>query len=115
MYLTKMMLIGLLLIACIGIIILVLLQHGKGADAGAGFGGSSSGGGANSLFGARGTASFLSRLTSIFATLFFATTLGLSALSAYKPTVDNTLIDQLSNKPAQKPIATPAAPNNVPK
>lgn len=61
----------------IGIIGLVLMQQGKGADAGATFGGGASG----SVFGAQGSASFLSRTTAIFATLFFITSLGLAILS----------------------------------
>jgi preprotein translocase subunit SecG len=64
----------------IGIIGLVLMQQGKGADAGATFGGGASG----SVFGAQGSASFLSRTTAIFATLFFITSLGLAALSGYQ-------------------------------
>lgn len=66
------------IIAAISVIILVLLQHGKGADAGATFG---SGGGSGSLFGATGSANFLSRTTAIFATIFFLTTFGLVLLS----------------------------------
>jgi len=57
---------------------LVLLQHGKGADMGASFGSGASG----SLFGATGSANFLSRSTAICATVFFAATLGLSAVSS---------------------------------
>src|SRR6201997_777825 len=53
---------------------LVLLQHGKGADMGAAFGSGSSG----SLFGAAGSANFLSRSTAILATIFFVTSLGLT-------------------------------------
>jgi preprotein translocase subunit SecG len=53
---------------------LVLMQQGKGADAGAAFGSGASG----TIFGARGSSSFLSRTTAIFATLFFATSLGLA-------------------------------------
>lgn len=58
------------------IIILVLLQQGKGADMGAAFGGGSS----QSLFGARGSSNFLSRMTSITVTLFFTTSLVLAYL-----------------------------------
>jgi preprotein translocase subunit SecG len=58
----------------LGIIGLVLMQQGKGADAGATFGGGASG----SVFGAQGAASFLSRTTAILATLFFITSLGLA-------------------------------------
>lgn len=73
--LTAHILIGL---AVIG---LVLLQHGKGADMGAAFGGGSSG----SLFGASGSANFLSRTTAVFATIFFLTSLSLSYLSGMRP------------------------------
>ncbi len=61
-------------LSAIGIIILVLLQHGKGADMGAAFGGGASG----SLFGATGSANFLSRSTAGVATVFFIATLGLA-------------------------------------
>lgn len=61
----------------LGVIGLVLMQQGKGADAGAAFGSGSSG----SVFGAQGAASFLSRATAILATLFFTTSLGLAVLS----------------------------------
>lgn len=59
------------------LIVLVLLQHGKGADMGAAFGSGSAG----SLFGASGSATFLSRATSFVAALFFATSMGLTYLS----------------------------------
>jgi preprotein translocase subunit SecG len=59
------------------IIGLVMLQKGKGADAGAGFGAGASG----TVFGARGSANFLSRSTAIMAALFFATSLGLAYLN----------------------------------
>jgi preprotein translocase subunit SecG len=61
-------------LSAIGVIVLVLLQHGKGADMGAAFGSGSSG----SLFGATGSANFLSRLTAVLATVFFASTLALA-------------------------------------
>ncbi len=61
-------------IAAIAVIVLVLLQHGKGADMGAAFGGGASG----SLFGATGSANFLSRSTGVVATVFFLATLGLA-------------------------------------
>lgn len=60
-----------------GIIGLVMLQKGKGADAGAGFGAGASG----TVFGARGSANFLSRSTAVMAALFFATSLGLAYLN----------------------------------
>jgi preprotein translocase subunit SecG len=64
-------------IAAIAVIVLVLLQHGKGADMGAAFGGGASG----SLFGATGSANFLSRSTGVVATVFFLATLGLAYTS----------------------------------
>jgi preprotein translocase subunit SecG len=64
----------------IAIVVLVLLQHGKGADMGAAFGSGSAG----SLFGSSGAANFLSRSTAICAALFFATSLGLSYFHAPK-------------------------------
>jgi preprotein translocase subunit SecG len=64
----------------LGVIGLVLLQQGKGADAGAAFGSSSSG----SVFGAQGASSFLSRTTAILAALFFSTSLGLAVLSGHQ-------------------------------
>jgi len=68
------LLIVLQVLSAIAIIILVLLQHGKGADMGAAFGGGASG----SLFGATGSANFLSRSTAAVATVFFIATLGLA-------------------------------------
>lgn len=65
------------LVSAISIIVLVLLQHGKGADAGATFG---AGGGSGSLFGATGASNFLSHATAIIATIFFITTFGLVLL-----------------------------------
>lgn len=64
----------------LGIIGLVLMQQGKGADAGAAFGAGASG----SVFGAQGAASFLSRTTAILATLFFLTSLGLAIMNSQK-------------------------------
>jgi preprotein translocase subunit SecG len=64
-------------LSAIGVIVLVLLQHGKGADMGAAFGSGSSG----SLFGATGSANFLSRLTAVLATVFFVCTLALAFIA----------------------------------
>ena len=65
-------------VLCAGaVVILVLLQHGKGADMGAAFGGGASG----SLFGATGSANFLSRSTAVAATIFFIATIGLAYTS----------------------------------
>jgi preprotein translocase subunit SecG len=88
------------------IIGLVLLQRGKGADAGAGFGSGASG----TVFGARGSGSFLSRTTAILATLFFLTSLGLSYLFS-QSTAPTSVVDRV--QPAQSapaPASTPASP-----
>ena len=65
------------IILAVLIIVIVLLQRGKGSDAGAGFGAGASG----TVFGSRGSTSFLSRTTSILATLFFCTSLSLAYLA----------------------------------
>jgi len=67
------------IIVALGIIGLVLIQHGKGADAGAAFGGGASG----TVFGSKGSGSFLTRLTGILAALFFANSLMLAWLVAH--------------------------------
>ena len=90
------------IIVAIAVIVMVLLQHGKGADMGAAFGSGSSG----SLFGATGSANFLSRGTAILATLFFLTSLGLAyfGLQQQKPAsvLERTAV------PAQTQPAAPA-------
>ena len=68
---------------------LILIQHGKGADMGAAFGGGSSG----SLFGASGSANFLSRATAILATVFFASTLALAFLGNARPVSSGSVLD----------------------
>ena len=71
------------------IIILVLLQRGKGADAGAAFGAGASG----TVFGARGSSSFFSRATAVFATLFFVSSLTLAYLSSQRSAVPTSLLE----------------------
>ncbi|HKT99358.1 MAG TPA: preprotein translocase subunit SecG [Paraburkholderia sp.] len=75
----KTLIIVVQILSALGVIGLVLLQHGKGADMGAAFGSGASG----SLFGASGSANFLSRTTAILATVFFASTLALTYLGSY--------------------------------
>lgn len=73
----------------LGIIALVLLQRGKGADAGAAFGAGASG----TVFGARGSGSFFSRMTAILATVFFATSLFLAYLSSQQAEAPESLLE----------------------
>lgn len=87
--LQKAVLIGHTIIALL-IIVLVLLQRGKGADAGAAFGAGASG----TVFGSRGTGSFFSRATAVCATAFFATSLGLAYLSSQSVSAPSSLLDE---------------------
>jgi len=109
--------IALHVLIALGIIGLVLLQHGKGADMGSGFGGGAS----SSLFGATGSANFLSRATAVLATLFFLTSLGLAYLATNKPRSGGGVLDAVKKeitvpaKPeAEKPAAGTTAPVQVP-
>jgi preprotein translocase subunit SecG len=86
----------------LGIVGLVLLQRGRGADAGAGFGAGASG----TVFGARGSASFLSRMTAVLATLFFLTSLGLSYLFSRGTEAPASVMDRM---PAQQAPVDPTA------
>ncbi|WP_455199498.1 preprotein translocase subunit SecG [Kaarinaea lacus] len=69
------------ILVALGIIGLVLIQHGKGADAGAAFGAGAAGGVSGSVFGAQGSGNFLSRSTAMLATVFFLTSLSLAYLA----------------------------------
>ena len=80
----------------LGVVGLILMQQGKGADAGAAF----SGGGASSVFGAQGAASFLSRTTAVLAALFFTTSLGLAVLSGY----ENKSVDLMDKPDIVQPL-----------
>ena len=88
-------------LAAAGIIGLVLLQHGKGADMGAAFGSGSAG----SLFGASGSANFLSRSTAVLATVFFVATLALAYLGNARPASTGSVLESV---PAA--VTAPAAP-----
>jgi len=88
----------------LGVIGLVLMQHGKGADMGAAFGSGASG----SLFGSSGSANFLSRTTAVLATVFFITSLGLSFLASSKPSAPASVMGGAQTAPAV--IPAPAAP-----
>ena len=66
------------ILVAIAIVGLVLIQHGKGADAGAAFGAGAAGGASGSVFGAQGSSNFLSRSTGMLATIFFITSLSLA-------------------------------------
>ncbi|WP_153108828.1 preprotein translocase subunit SecG [Propionivibrio limicola] len=90
------------ILASLGIIGLVLLQHGKGADMGAAFGSGASG----SLFGATGSANFLSRTTAILAAVFFATSLSLAYMAASKPKTTGSVMEKAVESGAVSGVAT---------
>ena len=90
-------------LAALGIIGLVLIQHGKGADVGAAFGSGASG----SLFGATGSANFLSHATAALAVVFFVTSLALAYLATSKPKATGGVMDAVPSQPAV-PVPAPA-------
>ncbi|WP_213953383.1 MULTISPECIES: preprotein translocase subunit SecG [unclassified Variovorax] len=95
---------GVQMLAALAMIGLILIQHGKGADMGAAFGSGSAG----SLFGASGSANFLSRTTAVLAAVFFACTLGLAYLSHARPSSGGgSLIERAA---VSAPAPAPAAP-----
>lgn len=88
----------------LGVVGLVLMQQGKGADAGAAFGTGSSG----SVFGAQGAASFLSRSTAILATLFFTTSLGLAVMNSQQSAEKELIVSPARSEqtaPVEKAIS----------
>lgn len=88
------------------LIVLVLLQQGKGADAGANFGGGSS----QSVFGSRGSATFLSRMTAVLATTFFITSLALAYIASQQSKgYQSVVTEQPVTKPTQSDV--PVVPN----
>jgi preprotein translocase subunit SecG len=99
-------------VVALAIIGLVLLQHGKGADMGSGFGGGAS----SSLFGATGSANFLSRTTAVLATIFFILSLALAYVATKKPVEGGGVMDAVRQQPAPKdekksaPESKPVAP-----
>ncbi|ABX14718.1 MULTISPECIES: preprotein translocase subunit SecG [Burkholderia] len=107
MLLFKTLIIVVQVLSALGVIGLVLLQHGKGADMGAAFGSGASG----SLFGATGSANFLSRTTAVLATVFFVATLALTYIGSYKSTPSAGVLGGVATAPAPVSAAsTPAAP-----
>ena len=106
--LTVVIVIHLMIVAAM--IGLVLLQHGKGADMGAAFGSGASG----SLFGATGSANFLSRTTAVLAAIFFATTLTLTYLGSYKSKPSAGLLGAASAPVASAVVAASAPTASAP-
>jgi preprotein translocase subunit SecG len=86
------------ILVALGIIGLVLIQHGKGADAGAAFGGGSSG----TVFGSAGAGSFLSRATAVLAAVFFANSLALAWIVSHSTGEAGSLVDSVMPTPTTK-------------
>jgi preprotein translocase subunit SecG len=93
------------ILSALGMIGLILVQHGKGADMGAAFGSGSSG----SLFGASGSANFLSRTTAVLATVFFVCTLALAYFGSYRTVESGSVLDRSVVAPQPAPAASGAA------
>lgn len=90
------------IMVALAIVGLVLMQHGKGADMGAAFGSGASG----SLFGATGSANFLSRTTGILAAIFFATSLLLAYVGSNRPKTTGSLMQEaVQSAPVSQPVS----------
>jgi preprotein translocase subunit SecG len=100
-------LVGVQMLTALAMIGLILIQHGKGADMGAAFGSGSAG----SLFGASGSANFLSRTTGVLAAVFFACTLLLAYFSHARPTGGDSLLERAAiGTPAPAPAPAASGP-----
>ena len=101
------------IISAVVVIVLVLMQHGKGADLGAAFGSGASG----SVFGATGSANFLSRSTAIAATVFFCSTIALTLASGAfnkRASVPQGGVLSTVEQPASQEQGMPNNQNNAP-
>ena len=96
------------MLSALGMIGLILVQHGKGADMGAAFGSGSSG----SLFGASGSANFLSRTTAVLATVFFVCTLALAYFGNLRPvsSTGGSVLESAATAPATAASGAASAP-----
>ena len=92
------------MLSAVGMIGLVLVQHGKGADMGAAFGS----GGSGSLFGASGSANFLSRTTAVLATVFFICTLALAYFGNLRTSGTGSVLENAAVVAPAAPVAAPA-------
>ncbi len=91
---------------CVGLIGLILIQHGKGADAGAAFGSGAS----STVFGSQGSGNFLTRTTGVLATLFFITSLTLAYFSVQHIERPKSVVETVQPAPTSE-SETPSAPS----
>jgi len=102
-------------VIAVSLIGLILIQHGKGADAGANFGGGSAGGASDTVFGSQGSGNFLTKTTAILATLFFSIALALSYLSsANVKKKDAPVMTQVQTPAATQQLDIPSIPDSIP-
>jgi preprotein translocase subunit SecG len=103
-------LLGMQVLLSISLIVLILIQHGKGADAGAAFGSGAS----STVFGAKGSGSFLTRATTGLAILFFIVCMSLAYVSSHHASPDSVagsvMSQELETAPQQVEGDMPAAP-----
>ena len=106
------LLVGVQMLSALAMIGLILIQHGKGADMGAAFGSGSAG----SLFGASGSANFLSRTTAVLAAVFFVCTLLLAYFSHARPAGGGSLLGRAAVGAPATPASAPAGqiPGQIP-
>src|SRR6202167_1872300 len=112
-FMLRGLILGVHVLLALMIIALVLLQRGKGAEAGAGFGSGASG----TVFGARGTSTLFSKLTAVFAGLFFVTSLTLAYLGSHAPAEPTSVLERAAqaaagaaSAKAPPPALTPTPP-----
>lgn len=93
------------ILAVISLICLVLMQHGKGADMGASFGGGAS----NTMFGSAGSISFFTKITALIALIFFITsiTLGVMVAKQAKQMAASSIISEIAGQNQQQPVPSP--------
>ncbi|HEX2545809.1 MAG TPA: preprotein translocase subunit SecG [Ramlibacter sp.] len=104
-------LLAVMILSAVAMIGLILIQHGKGADMGAAFGSGSSG----SLFGASGSANFLSRTTAVLAAVFFICTLALAYFGyTVKPTTSGSVLERTAPATPAAPATPPSPANQIP-
>src|SRR5258707_5366383 len=106
-FMLRGLILGVHVLLALMIIGLVLLQRCKGAEAGAGFGSGASG----TVFGARGTSTLFSKLTAVFAGLFFVTSLTLAYLGSHATAQPTSVLERAAQAATQPAAPAPAAPN----
>lgn len=98
------------IVVCVALIGLILIQHGRGADVGAAFGSGASG----TVFGAQGSASFLTRITAVLATLFFINSMTLAYFVGQRLEKSSVMEKMQPQVPAPKPSEVPSVPSPNP-